>query len=73
MFAGPIIGGELVRTIGFQWVMRIVGLLNLAYCLLLIYLQVMKKRLLETESKNYNTLNNKTIKYDKFVNSDDGL
>ncbi|XP_055381454.1 synaptic vesicular amine transporter [Condylostylus longicornis] len=28
---GPLIGGELAETIGFPWLMRIVGLLNIAY------------------------------------------
>ncbi|XP_055544315.1 synaptic vesicular amine transporter isoform X2 [Wyeomyia smithii] len=33
----PIVGGELVPLIGFSWLMRIVGMLNLMYGPLLIY------------------------------------
>ncbi|KAJ9586912.1 hypothetical protein L9F63_019488 [Diploptera punctata] len=33
---GPLIGGEMVRAIGFPWLMRAVGLLNISFCLILI-------------------------------------
>ena len=33
---GPLVGGEMVRAVGFPWLMRSVGLLNLLYCPLLI-------------------------------------
>lgn len=34
---GPLVGGEMVRAVGFPWLMRSVGLLNLLYCPLLIF------------------------------------
>ena len=36
---GPLLGGHLVKTIGFAWVMRIVGILNLLYCPLCYFLR----------------------------------
>ncbi|XP_071441380.1 synaptic vesicular amine transporter-like [Hetaerina americana] len=36
---GPILGGELVYLVGFPWLMRTVGLLNILYCPLLMILQ----------------------------------
>lgn len=72
--SGPIIGGELVRSIGFQWVMRIVGLANLAYCPLLIYVAVeQKKPLSQEEKKDYNSIQMPVSKYERFYDSDDGL
>ncbi|KAK9509897.1 hypothetical protein O3M35_004788 [Rhynocoris fuscipes] len=35
---GPMIGGELVHIIGFPWLMRSLGFVNLLYCPLLIFL-----------------------------------
>ncbi|XP_033220301.1 synaptic vesicular amine transporter [Belonocnema kinseyi] len=71
---GPIIGGELVRSIGFNWVMRIVGLTNLAYCTLLIYVAVeQKKPLSQEEKKDYNSIQMTVSKYERFCDSDDGL
>jgi len=34
---GPLVGGEMVHAVGFPWLMRSVGLLNLLYCPLLIF------------------------------------
>lgn len=34
----PLIGGELAQTFGFAWLMRIVGILNIIYGPILIYL-----------------------------------
>lgn len=31
-FSGPLLGGYFVKQIGFKWVMRIVGIVNLLYC-----------------------------------------
>ncbi|XP_051153133.1 synaptic vesicular amine transporter [Leptopilina boulardi] len=71
---GPIIGGELVRSIGFQWVMRIVGLANLAYCPLLIYIALEQKKLItQHEKKDYNSIQMPVAKYQRFYDSDDGL
>lgn len=36
---GPLLGGEAIHSIGFPWLMRIVGLLNVLYCPLLIELE----------------------------------
>ncbi|KAK9890625.1 hypothetical protein WA026_011985 [Henosepilachna vigintioctopunctata] len=38
-FVGPLIGGELVYLIGFAWLMRIVGLVNIGFCPLLVELE----------------------------------
>lgn len=74
MIPGPIIGGELVRSIGFQWVMRIVGLANLAYCPLLIYIALEQKKLItQHEKKDYNSIQMPVAKYQRFYDSDDGL
>ena len=71
---GPIIGGEMVRSIGFQWVMRIVGLVNLAYCPLLIYVALERKKpLSQEEKKDYNSIQMPVSKYERFYDSDDGL
>lgn len=72
---GPIIGGELVRAIGFQWVMRIIGLLNIAYCPLLIYLSLERRKLLtnDEEKKDYDTFQRSVPKYERFHDSDDDL
>lgn len=36
---GPLLGGEVIHSIGFPWLMRIIGLLNVLYCPLLIELE----------------------------------
>ncbi|XP_023315215.1 synaptic vesicular amine transporter-like [Trichogramma pretiosum] len=41
---GPIASGELVKSIGFEWVMRLAGLACLAYCPLLVYLARERRR-----------------------------
>lgn len=38
-FLGPVLAGNLVHSLGFPWLMRIVGLLNILYCSLLIELE----------------------------------
>ncbi|XP_076677254.1 synaptic vesicular amine transporter [Andrena cerasifolii] len=72
---GPILGGEMVKAIGFQWVMRIVGLANVAYCPLLIYLTLGRRRPLaqEDEKRDYETIQKPVAKYERFRDSDDDL
>uniref|UniRef100_A0A8D8X8P2 Synaptic vesicular amine transporter n=4 Tax=Cacopsylla melanoneura TaxID=428564 RepID=A0A8D8X8P2_9HEMI len=50
---GPLFGGELVKAMGFSWLMRCVGLINIIYCPALILLSPSlgaSKRLGFTES-----------------------
>lgn len=35
---GPLLGGEAVRVVGFPWLMRLSGFLNIAFCPLLLEL-----------------------------------
>ncbi|XP_031825768.1 synaptic vesicular amine transporter isoform X2 [Nomia melanderi] len=72
---GPILGGELVKGIGFQWVMGIIGLINIAYCPLLIYLSLERGKLLrqDEEKKDYETFQKSVTKYERFQDSDDDL
>ncbi|KAG7200828.1 hypothetical protein KM043_003198 [Ampulex compressa] len=73
---GPIMGAEMVKAIGFQWVMRIVGLINIAYCPLLIYLVLERKKLAaasEEDKRDYDTFQRSIARYEKFLDSDDDL
>ncbi|CAK9824459.1 Synaptic vesicular amine transporter [Anthophora retusa] len=72
---GPILGGEMVKSIGFQWVMRIVGLMNVGYCPLLIYLTLERRKLLtqQDEKSDYETFQKSVAKYERFQDSDDDL
>ncbi|XP_017799381.1 PREDICTED: synaptic vesicular amine transporter [Habropoda laboriosa] len=72
---GPILGGEMVKSIGFQWVMRIVGLMNIGYCPLLIYLTLERRKLLtqRDEKRDYETFQKSVAKYERFQDSDDDL
>ncbi|GBL81355.1 Chromaffin granule amine transporter [Araneus ventricosus] len=36
---GPLFGGYLVKVMGFAWVMRCIGILNLLYCPLCYFLR----------------------------------
>lgn len=45
-FLGPLLGGQLIKLIGFPKLIRIVGLLNVIYCPLCIWL----KDVCETDS-----------------------
>ncbi|XP_014606710.1 PREDICTED: synaptic vesicular amine transporter [Polistes canadensis] len=74
-FLGPIMGGELVREIGFRWVMRIIGVANIIYCPILLFLALRKKRSLskEDKEKDYDTFHKGLMKYEKFQNMDDDL
>lgn len=38
IFIAPLIGGELAQTFGFAWLMRIVGIFNMIYGPILVYL-----------------------------------
>ncbi|KAH0952978.1 hypothetical protein HN011_011020 [Eciton burchellii] len=72
---GPITGSEMVRAIGFPWVMRIVGIVNIAYCPLLIYLTLERRKLLtkNEEKKDYDTFHKSVMPYERFHDSDDDL
>eukprot|EP00102_Acyrthosiphon_pisum_P025857 XP_016663067.1 PREDICTED: synaptic vesicular amine transporter [Acyrthosiphon pisum] len=35
---GPILGGQVVKSVGFPWLMRTVGIINISYCGLLVFL-----------------------------------
>ncbi|XP_015126265.1 synaptic vesicular amine transporter [Diachasma alloeum] len=75
-FLGPIVGSELVRTIGFPWVMRIVGMLNLTYCPCLIYLAMVRNKqpLGDNEdNRRYNSIVKTAPKYQRFQESDEDL
>lgn len=48
---GPLLGGEAVRVVGFPWLMRFSGFLNIAFCPLLLELgekQVKRAKWYET-------------------------
>lgn len=69
-------GSELVRSIGFAWIMRIVGLINIAYCPLLAYLAIERKKPLAVEeNKEYSSIEkfNPATRYQRFHDSDDDL
>ena len=72
---GPIAGGEMVKTIGFQWVMRIIGLMNVGYCPFLIYLSLERRKLLtqQDEKRDYETFQKSVARYERFRDSDDDL
>lgn len=42
---GPMVGGGLVRTIGFPMLMTCVGVINVLYCLLLLQLDLTQSAL----------------------------
>lgn len=77
LFKGPILGSELVRVMGFQWVMRSVGLVNIAYCPLLAYVTLERRKpLADEETKEYNSIDKQqacSTKYQRFHDSDDDL
>ncbi|KMQ97126.1 synaptic vesicular amine transporter [Lasius niger] len=72
---GPIVGSEMVRAIGFPWVMRVVGIVNMAYCPLLIYLTLERRKLStkKEEKKDYDTFQKSIASYERFHDSDDDL
>ncbi|XP_020294786.1 synaptic vesicular amine transporter [Pseudomyrmex gracilis] len=72
---GPIIGGEMVKAVGFPWVMRIVGIVNIAYCPVLIYLTLERRKLLaqKEQKKDYDTFQKSAAPYERFHDSDDDL
>ncbi|KAL6262953.1 hypothetical protein P5V15_005741 [Pogonomyrmex californicus] len=69
---GPIMGGEMVKAIGFPWVMRVVGIVNMAYCPLLIYLTLERRKLLanKEEKKDYDTFQKTITPYERFHDED---
>uniref|UniRef100_T1JH51 Major facilitator superfamily (MFS) profile domain-containing protein n=1 Tax=Strigamia maritima TaxID=126957 RepID=T1JH51_STRMM len=36
---GPLVGGEVVKSVGFPWLLRTVGIINLLYCPLCFFLR----------------------------------
>ncbi|XP_011871666.1 PREDICTED: synaptic vesicular amine transporter [Vollenhovia emeryi] len=72
---GPIMSGEMVKAIGFPWVMRVVGIVNMAYCPLLIYLSLERRKLLakKEEKKDYDTFQKSIATYERFHDSDEDL
>lgn len=65
----------MVKAVGFPWVMRIVGIINIAYCPLLIYLTWERRKLLikKEEQKDYDTFQKPITSYERFHDSDDDL
>lgn len=65
----------MVKTIGFQWVMRIIGLMNVGYCPFLIYLSLERRKLLtqQDEKRDYETFQKSVARYERFRDSDDDL
>lgn len=63
----------MAKTIGFQWVMRVVGLMNIGYCPLLVYLTLERRKLLKDEKRDYETFQKSVAKYERFRDSDDDL
>ncbi|PNF41155.1 hypothetical protein B7P43_G03857 [Cryptotermes secundus] len=84
---GPLVGGEIVHAIGFPWLMRSVGLLNLLYCPLLIFtshdvgipVTTLNSSLMadapavnyKTNTANDQAANNNKNLYRRFLNSED--
>ncbi|GFG35851.1 hypothetical protein Cfor_01169 [Coptotermes formosanus] len=84
---GPLVGGEMVRAVGFPWLMRSVGLLNLLYCPLLIFtshdvgipVTMLNSSLMadapavnyKTSSASDQTASNSKALYRQFLNSED--
>ncbi|XP_069695147.1 synaptic vesicular amine transporter-like [Periplaneta americana] len=83
---GPLIGGEMVPAVGFPWLMRSVGLLNLLYCPMLVFtshdvgnpITTLNNSLMadapavnyKTSAASDQTPNNKNL-YRRFLNSED--
>ncbi|XP_014206669.1 synaptic vesicular amine transporter [Copidosoma floridanum] len=80
---GPIVSGELVKSVGFAWVMRVAGLANVAYCPLLVYLALERRKhqpLAEARGNGeYCSFEKpglqpqRQFQYERFYDSDDGL
>ncbi|KAG8328358.1 hypothetical protein J6590_001025 [Homalodisca vitripennis] len=79
---GPMIGGEIVHLVGFPWLLRAVGLINIAYCPLLVLLgrqatnssQATGLAVSNSYHVNYKSNEDNTIsskKYERFHNPDD--
>lgn len=50
--AGPVIGGEMVRAIGFPWLMRVVGVINVLYSPAVIILDGLFAKVLSQHRKS---------------------
>ncbi|KAJ8687826.1 hypothetical protein QAD02_023620 [Eretmocerus hayati] len=81
-FLGPMASGELVKSIGFPWVMRVAGLANVIYCIALAYLSIERGSAVLNgdgirDRKEYDTFGNaiqkRSTEYQRFYDSDDGL
>ncbi|XP_054257050.1 synaptic vesicular amine transporter-like isoform X2 [Macrosteles quadrilineatus] len=77
---GPMIGGEVVHLIGFPWLLRAVGIINIVYCPLLILLSRQASStsqtaaITESYQVNYKTNEESKVsrnKYERFFNPDD--
>lgn len=64
----------MVRAIGFAWVMRVVGIVNITYCPLLAYLaRKERKPLGQEERREYDAVEKPRTKYQRFWDSDETL
>ncbi|GLV32855.1 portabella [Carabus blaptoides fortunei] len=45
---GPLLGGETIKVIGFPWLMRLIGIINIIYCPMLLILSKDEERELVT-------------------------
>lgn len=76
---GPLLGGHLVKIIGFAWVMRIVGILNLLYCPLCYFLKstpVLEENIaINLQGNDYAAAKNTTVDgrtaYSSFIESEE--
>ncbi|XP_066901120.1 synaptic vesicular amine transporter [Halyomorpha halys] len=70
---GPMFGGELVRVMGFPWLMVSIGIVNLLYSPLLVFLSNMEKQevqaVMDTHKVSYKATESR--KYNRFVASDE--
>lgn len=53
MITGPVFGGRFVKHLGFPWLMRTIGITNVSYCCLLVFLS----RVSNNETEKVRTLN----------------
>jgi len=61
MISGQIVGGRFVKTLGFPWLMRTAGIINVSYCCLLVFLsKVSDNKKDKVYIKCYKTKNNNT-------------
>lgn len=55
---GPLLGGQAIHLLGFPWLMRLVGFINIAFCPFLVELETVKVSLIKSFKSDYflNTL-----------------